>query len=150
MAFIRKIKASLVRQDINEYIGEATYLFYDIESGDLRIWNGQPGGLSILTSTTFTQTNVTTLTVADSIVAEMGKWILRVQEVGTPANVVTEEILATHNGSTLTFTEYGILKLGAAITGLSIDVTLTGGDTLNVTVSSTSAVDVKINRVVVF
>ena len=44
MAFIRKIKGSLVKKDIESYIGEETYLFYDIVSGSLRIWDGTPGG----------------------------------------------------------------------------------------------------------
>jgi len=45
MAFIRKIKASLVRQDVEDYIGEETYLFYDIETGCLRQYDGTPGGI---------------------------------------------------------------------------------------------------------
>lgn len=44
MAFIRKIKASLVRQDVDDYIGEETYLFYDIETGCIRQYDGTPGG----------------------------------------------------------------------------------------------------------
>lgn len=45
MAFVRKIKASLVRIDVDDYVGEETYLFYDIISGSLRIYDGTPGGL---------------------------------------------------------------------------------------------------------
>jgi len=44
MAFIRKIKASLVRLDVEDYVGEETYLFYDIETGCLRQYDGTPGG----------------------------------------------------------------------------------------------------------
>lgn len=47
MAFIRKIKASLVRLDIEDYVGESTYIFYDIVSGELRIFDGTPGGTPI-------------------------------------------------------------------------------------------------------
>jgi len=47
MAFIRKIKASLVRIDIEDYVGESTYIFYDIVSGELRIFDGTPGGTPI-------------------------------------------------------------------------------------------------------
>jgi len=146
---IRKIKASLVQSDINDYVGESTYIFYDVDTGDLRVHNGQPGGQSLLQTTTFTEDN-TTSTTADFITAETAKWTLRVQETGTPDNVVTEEILATHNGTSVTFTEYAILKLGSLITGLTVDVTLTGGDTMNVIVTSTNPVDVKINRTAIF
>jgi len=46
MAFIRKIKASLVRQDSSEYVGEDSYLFYDIETNCIRVADGiTPGGL---------------------------------------------------------------------------------------------------------
>ena len=48
MAFVRKIKASLVRIDVDDYVGEETYLFYDIVSGSLRIWDGTPGGTPLL------------------------------------------------------------------------------------------------------
>ena len=44
MAFVRKIKASLVRQDSADYIGEETYLFYDIDTGCIRQYDGTPGG----------------------------------------------------------------------------------------------------------
>lgn len=49
MAYVRKIKASLVREDSSVYVGEDTYLFYDIQTGYIRIWNGQPGGRSAFT-----------------------------------------------------------------------------------------------------
>lgn len=44
MAFIRKIKGSLVQMERAEYIGEETYLFYDIETGCIYRHNGLPGG----------------------------------------------------------------------------------------------------------
>lgn len=44
MAFIRKIKGSLVRQDSSVYVGEDTYLFYDIDTGCIRRSDGTPGG----------------------------------------------------------------------------------------------------------
>ena len=47
MAFIRKIKASLVRKDLEDYVGEETYIFHDIVSGELRITDGTPGGAPI-------------------------------------------------------------------------------------------------------
>ena len=44
MAFVRKIKGSLVRVDSDDYVGESSYLFYDIETACIRITDGTPGG----------------------------------------------------------------------------------------------------------
>ena len=44
MAFVRKIKAALVKQDVEDYVGEESYLFYSIETGCLRMYDGTPGG----------------------------------------------------------------------------------------------------------
>ena len=46
MGFIRKIKGSLVKVDSSLYVGEDTYLFYDIDTGCIRITDGTPGGKS--------------------------------------------------------------------------------------------------------
>lgn len=91
--------------------------------------------------------NVTTITTIDSVVAEMSKWVIRIEEVATPANVYAAELFATHDGTSVDHTKYGILKMGANINGLTMDVTLTGGNTLNITVTSTAAVNVKVKRV---
>jgi len=46
---IRKIKASLVANtDVDTYIGEYSYLFYDIDTGSLRLYDGNPGGIDLL------------------------------------------------------------------------------------------------------
>ena len=48
MAVIRKIKGSLVRQDSSIYLGEDTYLFYDIDTGCIRRSDGvTPGGVPL-------------------------------------------------------------------------------------------------------
>ena len=46
MPAIRKIKGSLVKENLEDYVGEYSYLFYDIESGELRISDGTPGGMA--------------------------------------------------------------------------------------------------------
>ena len=97
-----------------------------------------------------TATSVTTLITLDSVVAEMGKWIVRAEQVGTLTNVEAMEIIAVHNGTSVDVTAYAKLKLGSAITGLDFDVTLTGGNTLNLTVMSTAAANVTSKRVSVF
>jgi len=52
-----------------------------------------------------------------------------------------------HDGASVDNTRYAVLKLGTNINGLSIDVTLTGGNTLNLVITSTAAVNVKAQRV---
>ena len=47
MGYIRKIKGSLVRLDSSQYVGEDSYIFYDIDTGCLRRTNGLPGGTPI-------------------------------------------------------------------------------------------------------
>ena len=44
---VRKIKGSLVKKDVADYVGEYSYIFYDIETGALRLWDGTPGGKAI-------------------------------------------------------------------------------------------------------
>jgi hypothetical protein len=48
MAFLRKIKAGLVKTDIETFVGEEGNLFFNIETGELRLSNGStPGGTSV-------------------------------------------------------------------------------------------------------
>jgi hypothetical protein len=44
---IRKIHGSLVKIDIDNYVGEDGYAFYDVQTGEARLANGQPGGIPI-------------------------------------------------------------------------------------------------------
>lgn len=51
MGSIRKIKAGLVKIDIEQYIGETGNIFFDIENGSLRLSDGiTPGGIELATS----------------------------------------------------------------------------------------------------
>jgi hypothetical protein len=86
------------------------------------------------------------------------KWVLSVRETATPTNKVVMEILATHDGDSLTdatfsdWSEYAELELGAQIPGLGITVALAGtgaAQNLELSVSATSAVDVKVTRLAV-
>lgn len=252
MAYVRKVKGTLVKVDIDDYLCEDTYLFYDIVTGCIRIADGTVGGkpacieggagsvnwgtilgditnqtdlinyidssggdaayirsfigkgaagaefplysstnqitqnaalettigqldlaigLDIVGNTivtagdstnhaidalaSFVETNnqeinasnITTLTTLDSVAADTAKWIIRAYEVGTPTNVYATEIIATHDGTNVDFAKYAILKLGSNISGLDITITLTGGNTLNVNVVSTAAVNVMIKRI---
>jgi hypothetical protein len=48
MAFFRKIKAGLVKSDIEEFVGEQGQLFFNVETGELRLGDDiTPGGISV-------------------------------------------------------------------------------------------------------
>ena len=48
MAHLRKIKAGLVKIDIEEYIGEIGNVFFDIDTGEFRLSDGiTPGGIAL-------------------------------------------------------------------------------------------------------
>lgn len=48
MAFLRKIQAGLTKVDIEEFVGQAGNLFFDIETGDFRLSDGvTPGGIHL-------------------------------------------------------------------------------------------------------
>jgi hypothetical protein len=46
MAFFRKVQAGLVKSDIDEYVGGAGNIFFDVETGEFRLSDGvTPGGI---------------------------------------------------------------------------------------------------------
>ena len=48
MAFLRKIKAGLVKFDVTEFVGDTGNIFFNVETGELRLSDGvTPGGLPI-------------------------------------------------------------------------------------------------------
>lgn len=48
MAFFRKIKAGLVKDDIENFVGEEGNIFFNVETGELRLSDGlTPGGIGI-------------------------------------------------------------------------------------------------------
>jgi len=82
MAFVRKIKASLVRQDSSLYVGEETYLFYDIVTGCIQMYDGTPGGTPIcngagstLALTDLTDVDTTGVLTGDVIVFDGTGWV---------------------------------------------------------------------------
>lgn len=44
---IRKIHGSLVKTTLDDYVGEDGYVFYDVQTGEARLSNGQLGGIPI-------------------------------------------------------------------------------------------------------
>lgn len=48
MAWFRKVKAGLVRDDIEDFVGEVGNIFFNIETGGIRLSDGvTPGGISV-------------------------------------------------------------------------------------------------------
>lgn len=82
-------------------------------------------------------------TIANTMLA---KWIVWVQETATPANVSAYEIFAASNGTTVDFTRFGILKLGATISGVVVSATINGAG-IQVSASAGVNVNVRIKRV---
>lgn len=97
----------------------------------------------------FVAANLTAATTLDSVNTTLAKWVVRVVDTVTPANVYATEIIGTHNGVTADMVRYATLKLGNTITGLSINVNLSGSN-LQLVVQSTTAVNVIARRVTTF
>jgi hypothetical protein len=99
MAYVRKIKGALVTQDSSEYVGEETYLFYDIETGCLRLYDGTPGGKPACGAGSGTGLDQAKITVAASATAT-AMAVLPQPNVGvkfliTVTNTVTGEVAAS-------------------------------------------------------
>jgi hypothetical protein len=86
-----------------------------------------------------------TSAVTDTVAAVMVKWLVYVQDNTTAADVSAFEVFAATNGTDVDFNQYGILSLGAAIDGLTVDVSLSTAD-LVLSVSTTNATTIKIKR----
>jgi hypothetical protein len=100
------------------------------------------GASSLQTSST----NVTAITTIDSILGVVAEWDVYVQEAATPTKVRAYKVFAVHNGTAPDHTTFATLAIGSGITGLALSVTLSGGNTLNLRVASTAAVNVKAQR----
>jgi hypothetical protein len=72
MAFFRKVVAGLVKAEIDEFVGEEGNLFFDIETGGLRLSDGQtPGGISIAGGGTGSSLKVSTIDINDTVSNEV-------------------------------------------------------------------------------
>jgi hypothetical protein len=108
-----------------------------------------------------TASNVTTVTTVDSIncrAYDAVKWFIVCIDHSSPGNKQTAEIFAGHDGtpsidaSNVDFNLSSLLSINTAPTGLTFTVTLTGtgaSQVMNLRVSSTTAVDVKVTRITV-
>lgn len=91
-------------------------------------------------------TAVVTSTPLDSVKAVAVKYLAHVEQVGSTSNVRAYEIYVAHNGVTTDLTRYATLAFGTAPVGLDFTASLTGGDTINLSVISTTSVNVRWKR----
>lgn len=97
------------------------------------------------TSLTSTLTNVTSITAIDTVAAVTAEWDVFVRETATPTRVRAFKVFAMHNGTDVDSTIFATLTRGGAINGFAATVTFSGGN-LVLNIQSTSAVDVKAQR----
>ncbi|MGN7613045.1 hypothetical protein ACQZV8_13280 [Magnetococcales bacterium HHB-1] len=108
-----------------------------------------------------TANSVTTQTVVDTVSVDdvaAVEYTIHARHVATPSRVQTSKVLVAHDGTAaadatdIDFSQFGILELGAAIPGLTVDIDLNGTDTsqvMRLNVSSSEAVNVTVNRTVI-
>lgn len=89
---------------------------------------------------------VTTATIVDSATVDVVEWVVKSTDSANSANVETAKVIAAHNGATVDYSVSSILRLGTPIDGLTYSVTFSGGNTLELTITSTTSVDVKARR----
>ena len=100
---------------------------------------------TIFTANVIAQTAVDSFSIA---IAEWAKWLVSVEDVGTPTRRRSSEIDVITNGTDIDFTDFARLKLGVGnITGLNITVALVGSPAqIQLLVTSSSGVDVTVKR----
>lgn len=102
------------------------------------------------TSPVMSATNVTAPTTIDAVLSDCAKWLIRIYVAADTTRVRAYEVFATHNGIVVSSDVYSSLNTGVAPAGLKVTVALTGGNTLNLRVQSTTPVNVDTKRVAVF
>lgn len=93
-------------------------------------------------------TGITTTTVVDSVLhadVKCVKWLLEVFQEGTPANRKAYDILALTDGTTVDIKD-SVLKLGANISGLAVNVVISGAN-MELQVTSTATVTATARRI---
>lgn len=107
----------------------------------------QPGGSGVAAdSAVVTATAVTSST--DSVAAPMAKWLVWVQDATTTTDVTAYEIFAASNGTDVDFNRFGILKLGAGVTGATVTVSQSGANIV-LAVTTVGSANITIKRVAV-
>jgi hypothetical protein len=94
------------------------------------------------------QANVTSNTILDSVVAFSAKYLVYVQSVSTVADSFSYEIHIGQNGVETNLVMYSTISFGEpTITGLTFTATLTSGNTLVLSCSSSIPVNVSWSRI---
>jgi len=91
-------------------------------------------------------TNVTSTTDTLPAGVNLARWLIRVNSNATPTRVRAREVFAIRdNANNVDFSTSNLLNLGAAITGLSFNVT-SAGTALTLTITASVAFDYEIKR----
>lgn len=91
------------------------------------------------------QTSVTTAVTLDSLAAATVRtitWDVEAIQNGSAANRYASSIRMTTNGTDVSYSEFGVVTLGSALTGLTFTVDINGSN-VRLRVSSTTSIDVK-------
>ena len=91
-------------------------------------------------------TNITSA-ILDSTTAQAIKYLVHVEETGSPANARVYEIFIAQSGGSTDITQYATLVFGTAPPGLQFTATQVGGTILQLNVAASSPVDVRWTRV---
>jgi len=135
-----QIGSALYTNDFVVTDGETTTASIDALDTQAQIINNQ----SLVVQTA----NVTTQQVVDShllVDVDVAKWIVSVENTGDSTNRVSAEVHALHNGTVADYNRFSVLQHGANISGLVVDVDVSGG-LMRLLVTSTTPVDVSVKR----
>lgn len=133
------------------YISTSNTIYQNLSALDAELQSGSANS----SATNVTNQTIIDQVLVDNVAAVMWKVHVQGNSGADRANKETMVIWATHDGhagadaNDADYAKYGIVKMGAAITGLSVVVTVSGtgaAQTMNIAVTSTMAVDVRMVR----
>ena len=127
MAFLRKIKAGLVKTEIEEFIGEEGNIFFNVTTGELRLSNGTtPGGISLGSGGGTVNDTFSTIKVSGS--PDLVALGLDTIEFVAGQGIAIESSISTTKKITLTSSGFGNLDGGNAFSSYGgLDVIDGGG-----------------------
>jgi hypothetical protein len=120
---------------------------YITDGDSLETAIGKLDGELTVISKESTVNTITTFATVDSVLTTMAEWNVQVIDSNNSLNRQAAKVFAIHNGTDVDFTIYGNLVTGVGIVGVDYEVTLSGGNTLNLRVSASSDVDVTTKRI---
>ncbi len=143
------------------FLDQSGQFYYKTQdTNDPADWSSPQAMAAGSTVTQANADNITTATTLDSVLVDdvvAVHWKLWVEDNATGASKRAIEIYATHNNidggsdaSTADYNRYSFLRIGAAISGLTVDVVLAGAttaQTIGLQITSTAAVNARSARV---